>query len=600
MTGWVEAAVRGWVRGGTKGINPLLLAGLGALAVYAIAFASPYSLRVLALAGVFAILVLGYQFIFGHAGALSLAQGALFGLGAYVTGILGSQWGWPFHLTFPLSLILPVVTAAVVAAPVLRLETHYFALATLGISQIALIIGVNWISVTGGSNGLAGVPGIVIFGFAVPRGIPLLLFIWGAVAVFGLASWQIMRGMYGRAFQVMRANDAVASAIGLSTARLRFTAFLLSALYAGAAGAFYVHVIRVVSPDTLEFSVMVTCMAMTVVGGRYRVSGAIFGALALVHLPEWFRFLDKYNLIAYGAALLIMIVLAPAGIVGLLERVRQQYWPEKLPAAPRPSSLTIPSRAEADGPLLQVGGLSKSFGGVRAVSNVSFDIGAREIVGLIGPNGSGKTTVINLITGFYKPDAGSVRIHGRNITAALPFMLARSGIARTFQNINLIDEMTALDNVAVARAAMLGQTNLRFAFLSGASGMQVAREHAMSLLERLGIGDMAMAPCGGLAHGIKRKVEIARALALEPELLLLDEPAAGLNALEQADLSGRLRTLTEDGLTLLVVEHNMPFLRAIAQRMICFDQGELLTVGTPEEVCRNPRVLEAYLGMDAA
>jgi branched-chain amino acid transport system permease protein len=345
---------------------------------------------------------------------------------------------------------------------------------------------------------------------------------------------------------------------------------------------------------------MVTCMAMTVVGGRYRVSGAIFGALALVHLPEWFRFLDKYNLIAYGAALLIMIVLAPAGIVGLMERVRQRYWPEKLPAAPRSSPIAIRPRAKTDGPLLQVGGLSKSFGGVRAVSNVSFDIGAREIVGLIGPNGSGKTTVINLITGFYKPDAGSVRIHGRNITAALPFMLARSGIARTFQNINLIDEMTALDNVAVARAAMLGQTNLRSAFLSGASGMQVAREHAMSLLERLGIGDVAMAPCGGLAHGIKRKVEIARALALEPELLLLDEPAAGLNALEQADLSGRLRTLTEEGLTLLVVEHNMPFLRAIAQRMICFDQGELLTVGTPEEVCRNPRVLEAYLGMDAA
>ncbi len=584
----------------TRGINPVLLVGAAALAAYSLFFASGYGVRVVTLSGVFAILVLGYQFIFGHAGGLSLAQGALFGLGAYATGILGANHGWDFAWSFPVSMAVPVIVAALIAIPVLRLDTHYFALATLGIAQICLIVAVNWVDFTGGSNGLSGVPGITILDWTVPRGIGLLSFVWLAVALFGLLSWRLMSGIYGRAFEVARANDAVAAAIGLNTSRLRFTAFLLSALYAGAAGAFYAHTVRVVSPDPMELAFMVTCMTMTVVGGRYRVSGAILGALLLIHLPEWFRFLERYNLIAYGIVLLIMVVVAPSGIVGLLEKAIARVRPTRPEPLPPPIEIPIARHdgSAASEPLLVVENLSKSFGGVKAVNDVSFTIGRGEIIGLIGPNGSGKTTVINLISGFYTPDAGVIRLNGETLVGSPAYRIAQLGVARTFQNLNLIDDMSAIDNVAVARGAKRNLAHICAALLGRAREAYLARREAMGSLLRLGVGDMANARCGDLAYGVRRKVEIARALALEPSLLLLDEPAAGLNPREQEELRERVRALAAEGMTILVVEHNMRFLRPLADRMICLDQGRILASGSPDEVCLHPSVVEAYLGIE--
>ncbi|PSM15827.1 branched-chain amino acid ABC transporter ATP-binding protein/permease [Nitratireductor sp. StC3] len=584
----------------TRGLNPFLLAGSAILVIYAIGFANGYSIRILTLSGVFAILVLGYQFIFGHAGALSLAQGALFGLGAYATGILGAQYELGFAFTFPISIAVSMIVAAIVAIPVLRLETHYFALATLGISQICLMVAVNWIDLTGGSNGIASIPSIVVFGFAVPRGIGLLSFIWLAVILFGVISWRLMNGIYGRAFEVARANDAVASAIGLNTSRLRFTAFLLSALYAGAAGAFYAHTIRVVSPDAMELPFMVTCMTMAVVGGRYRVAGAILGALLLIHLPEWFRFLERYNMIAYGLVLLFMVVLAPSGIVGLLEKAVARLRPPQPDLLPSPIQLPATEAASASPgqPVLAVENLSLSFGGVKAVNDVSFTIQAGEIVGLIGPNGSGKTTLINLISGFYKPATGSIRHNGMSLARLQAFRIAQLGIARTFQNLNLIDEMNAIENVAVARGAKRKLADLGSALLGRAAETAMARQEAMGCLVRLGVGELANTKCGDLAYGVRRKVEIARALALEPSLLLLDEPAAGLNPREQDELRERVRSLAAEGVTILVVEHNMRFLRPLADRMICLDQGSILASGLPEAVCSHPKVVEAYLGLE--
>jgi branched-chain amino acid transport system permease protein len=584
-----------------SGHNAVLLVGAVALSIYAVFFASNYGVRILTLSGVFAILVLGYQFIFGHAGGLSLAQGALFGLGAYATGIFGANYQLDFLWTFPLSMALPVIVAIIVAIPVLRLDTHYFALATLGIAQICLIVAVNWIEVTGGSNGLSGIPPIEVFGWTVPRGSGLLYAVWIAVAVFGLASWRMTSGIYGRAFEVARVNNAVAAAIGVNTARLRFTAFVLSALYAGAAGAFYAHTVRVVSPDPMELSFMVGCMTMTVVGGRFRVSGAIIGALLLTHLPEWFRFLERYNLIAYGLVLLVMVVLAPGGIVGLLEKWTARIRPSS--AKPLPDPLQIPiAKAETAGEeaLLSVKNISLSFGGVKAVNDVSFTINSGEIVGLIGPNGSGKTTVINLISGFYSPDGGEIELKGQSVAGLPAHRIARLGISRTFQNLNLIEEMSALDNVTVARGAKHNLDRLGAALAGNSEALLIAEREALGSLKRLGIDDVANEQCGDLAYGVRRKIEIARALALEPSVLLLDEPAASLNAREQDDLRERVRELARAGMTVLVVEHNMRFLRPLADRMICLDQGSILASGTPEEVCRHPKVIEAYLGIEEA
>jgi len=577
----------------TSGIRLPLLAGLALLLAWPLAFGSSYDLRVFTLAGVYALLTLGFQFIFGHAGALALTQGTFFGVGAYITALLALNLGWGFEATLPLAIAGPVLLALVVAAPVLRLESHYFALATLGIGQVMLLVAIHWQSLTGGANGLPGVPGIVLFGWPLPRGLPLAAFVWGLVALGAFAAWRLTRGLLGRAYTVMRENDIAAVSLGLDIWQLRFVAFLLSAVYAGVAGALYVHTIRVISPEVLEFHVMVAVLTMAVVGGRTGVTGAILGAFLLVHLPEWFRFLDKYYLIAYGAVLLVMIIVAPWGLVGGLERLRGRLFPETAPRRPPAVPLVPRGRGTGSGPLLEVRDVALRFGGVRALEGVSLALERGEIFGLIGPNGSGKTTLVNCVTRIYTPQSGAIVFAGEELTRRAPYEVARRGIARTFQSINLVDDMTALDNVAVARAGA-ERAGVRRALAD--DGLDRARGHAMGLLERLDLAQVAMQPCGGLAYGLKRRVEIARALALEPELLLLDEPAAGLNAAEQADLAARLRTFARDGLTLLVIEHNMPFLMPLASRMACLDYGRLIASGTPAEIRAHPRVIEAYLG----
>jgi branched-chain amino acid transport system permease protein len=585
----------------TRGIRLPLLLGVAALVLYALLLGNPYTLRVLTVAGVYALLVIGYQFIFGHAGALSLAQGCFFGVGAYVTGILGANYGWGFPATFPLSILAPGLLALVVAAPVLRLESHYFALATLGIGQVVLLVAVNWQSVTGGANGIPGVPGIAIFGAPVLRGWPVLLFVWGLVALGALIAWQIMRGLYGHSFRVMRENDIAAAALGIDNARLRFTAFVLSALYAGGAGALYVHTIQVISPEVLEFPIMVACLTMAVVGGRARVAGAILGAVLIVHLPEWFRFLERSYLIAYGGATLLVIVAAPWGIVGAIERLRRRFFPEPPPAAPAALPLARPpATAKRDAPLLEIGELGIAFGGVTALGGVSLSIHSGELVGLIGPNGSGKTTLVNLVTGIYRPGHGRIRLAGRDITGEAPHRIARLGVARSFQSVNLIEEMTVLDNVAVARAS-LEDAGLLAALGTGTRDHRLARArgHAMTLLSEAGLADIAQRSVGALSHGIKRRIEIARALALEPRLLILDEPAAGLAEPEQDALARQLRALAAQGLTVLVIEHNMPFLMPLADRMVCLDDGRIIAQGAPAQVRADPQVIEAYLGMPA-
>ncbi len=584
-----------------RGINLPLLVGLVLIGGWPMVFGSSYDLRVFTLAGIYAILTLGYQFIFGHAGALALTQGTFFGVGAYVTGLLGLKFGWGFAITLPLSMLVPLLLALLVAAPVLRLESHYFALATLGIGQVMLLLAVSWESVTGGANGLPGVPGVMFFGETMPRGWPLLLFVWGIAALAALVSWQITRGLLGRAFTVMRENDTAALSIGIDIWMLRFSGFLLSAVYAGIAGALYVHTIRVISPEVLEFHIMVAVLTMAVVGGRTHIAGAILGAFLLVHLPEWFRFLDKYYLIAYGAVLLAMIIAAPYGLIGTVQRLRARWFPEAPPAPPK--AVPLPARRDdsLSGPLLEVTSLAIAFGGVRALDGVSIELQRGEIFGLIGPNGSGKTTLVNCITRIYNANSGALRIAGQDATRVPPYAMAKLGVARTFQNINLVDEMSALDNVASARAGIEGVGVGRALAKPRDTQLARSRGYAMHLLELMDVADVAMQPCGGLAYGIKRRVEIARALALEPRLLLLDEPAAGLNESEQADLAARLKKLSSLGVTLLVIEHNMPFLMPLATRMACLDYGQVIATGTPAEIRAHPRVIEAYLGApDAA
>jgi branched-chain amino acid transport system permease protein len=571
---------------------PLAVIAL-AYAAFILPHASDYSLRVLDVAGIYALLGLGYFFIFGQAGALSLAQGTFMGVGAYVSGILAVRYGIPFDAALPASVGLPVLLAGLVAIPVLRLQTHYFALATLLIGQIVLLVATQWESVTGGANGIGGVPPPSLFGHSIAGRLPQLLLVWTLVAAGALLAWRIVSGRLGDAFALVRLHPVAARAAGIDTGSLRLAAFLLSAAFAGLAGSLYVHAIGVLSPDVLGFPVMITCLTIAVVGSRLRVAGAIAGSVLIIELPEWARFLRDDYLLAFGCILLLVVVALPGGLVETAERLVGRV---RTPAPVVPPSSAQPrgGRRDDGGSLLVVTGLSRRFGGVRALDDVALELRAGSVLGLIGPNGSGKTTLLNVVTGIYPPDAGLVRFGGRDIAGWAPHLIARLGVARTFQTPALAPDLSALDNVAVAwRVARLGVGS---ALRGGQRDRADARAEAMALLERMGAAPFAMEAAGTLPPGIARVVEIARALATEPRLLLLDEPAAGLNETEQADLVRRLRGIAEDGVGLLVIEHNMPFLAPLADRMICLDQGRVIATGTSAEVQSDPRVIEAYLG----
>lgn len=589
----------------THARTALGLACVLALMAWPLVFSTPFDLRLFTLAGVFALMVIGYQFIFGHAGALALSQATFFGLGAYATAICATRLGFDFPATLSVSVLLAVAVALFIAIPVLRLGSHYFALATLGVSQIVTLVALDWVSLTGGANGMGGVPLPTFAGLVIPRGWPLMVLVWSFVAIGGLLAWQMMRGLYGKACQMVR-NDAVAArALGIDIDRIRLTLLLLSAAYGGAAGALFAHVNRMASPEALEFKTMVACLTMAVIGGRTRVAGAIIGALLIVHLPEWFRILDRSYVMVNAFILIALLIVAPDGLIGLLDKIvpkarsagraslKAAWGSQARPALQGP---LLPSTT----PILEVRDLVKRFGGVKAIDGVSFNLHRGTITAVIGPNGSGKTTLVNCITGVETPDQGAITLGGVSILARSAHDIARAGIARTFQNLRLVDEMSVLDNVAVARFEAEGAGPLQ-ALTVGRQDPRLARAsaHALHLLHRLGVDEVDR-PCGALAYGVKRRVEIARALALDPQVLLLDEPAAGLNESEQNDLAARLQDLAASGVTLLIIEHNMPFLRSLATYMICLDQGRLIAEGRPRELYANPLVLEAYLGQGAA
>lgn len=559
----------------TRRTGLIAAAGL-ALAIYALIFGSSYDQRLLTLSGVYVILVLGYQFIFGHAGALSLAQGAFFGVGAYATGILGARYGAEFLITFPISIALAAGFAALVAIPVLRLKSHYFALATLALSQLLLLIAVNWEPVTGGANGIPGVPPVTLFGWTLTRGLPLLAFVWVLVGLAAaIVHWQLKPSRIA-AFTIMRDTPLAAPALGIDSGLLRFRAFLLSAAFGGAAGALFAHTNRVVSPETLGFGVMITCLTMTVVGGRFGILGALIGALLLTHLPEWFRSLEEYYLVAVGILLLVSVIFAPNGIVALL--------PRRQPAGESSNQPNVDGDAVgfvAAGEGLAVLGISKSYGGVQALDDVSLHIMPGEIVGIIGPNGAGKTTLANAISGATIADQGLIRLGTRDITIAPAHDIARWGIARTFQTPQLPDDLSVSE---IVEAAQITATNPNLPSVDTA-------------LTFCGLHEYSTTSCGTLAHGIRRRVEICRALAARPQVLILDEPAAGLSAEEQEEISVMCRKLADAGMAVLLIDHNIGFLQPLATRLACLEAGVVIADDTPDLTLANPRVRDAYFGM---
>ncbi|MDF1794763.1 MAG: ATP-binding cassette domain-containing protein [Thalassobaculaceae bacterium] len=527
-----------------------------------------YAMRVATLVGTYAIAAIGFQLVFGRLGLLALSQGALFAIGAYALALSSVHWGWPPVLGLVLSVVVPALAGALVAVPIARLESHYVALATLGLAQLVLLAVTN-LEVTGGANGLYGIPPLTVFGFDLSDSWRMLAVVWVAVAMaLCVFAWATGAGRAGR-LATLRDAPHAALALGLDPISNRLLAFTVAGALAGLAGGFQALGLGVVSPAVARFDVMITLLAIAVVGGRGSVWGAVTAAAILVPLPEVFRGLEQAYLLAYGVMLLAAVVALPTGIDGLVRRVLPDApAPTPTPAAPKSRKISV----------LRVERVAKRFGGVQALDGAGFDARAGEVTGIIGANGSGKTTLLNIVTGLETADAGVVRLDAIPLLNHSPRARAGLGLARGFQHPEIPGGIDVLATVSVA--ATLGA--------------------GMAALERVGLAGRARVPATSLGPAERRRLDIARALAAGPTILLLDEPASGLGAGERADLAVLLCALAKSGMAVVVVEHGMDFLLPIADRLVCLDAGRVLAAGPTDAVCRDPAVIAAYLGTESA
>ncbi len=542
-----------------------------------------------------------------HAKLLSLANAGFMAIGAYGSAIFCVKMGLPLAVAMPAAVILCGVIALIIGLPVLKLKDVYLAICTLGFGEVVRVLIILLPDLTGGSTGANLSTGFPYEAMKQTKTWMLLVFLGLLCYLF----WALSRSRIGRAFRAMRENPQAASTMGIDIVAYRSMAFLMSAMLAGAAGALYAHSVGSLDNGDFKFNRSLDILSYAVLGGSGQWYGSILGGGLLTALPILLRdwagtsvsFLKDFAQlpnILNGLALLFVVIFLPGGLVSALPIGKSRR-----AKGSGTGSVTVPgvgatSGASSDAPLLVLDGITRLFGGVEALSSVGFELSGGKIYGLIGPNGAGKTTLINLVSGLMSPSSGRIVWLGKEIQNQAAYRTARAGIARTYQNIQLFGDMTVLENVIVGRHTHI-KTNLATTLLrlpSEGREENAAREEALSLLARLGLESLAGLKAGKLSYGDQRRVEIARALAMHPRLLLLDEPAAGMNEVETARLGEFIVDLKRHGYTLLVVEHHMDLIMKICDEIVVINFGKKIAQGAPAAVSRDEQVLEAYLGRD--
>ncbi len=547
----------------------LILAGAAAVGAYTF-HAESYTLFVIALTALNVIVMVGLNILFGLAGQVSLCHVGFYAIGAYVCGILSLQ-GVDFFLALPAAILFSGAVGALLALPALRVSGPYLAMVTIAFAFIVEHALIEWRDVTGGANGLMGIlpPTIGDLSFSERE---MALLAVGLAALSLLGFWALSKSRLGSALRAVRDSEVASQSVGLNPVSLKTLAFALSAALAGMAGAVYAPLLMFISPGSFPFSQSILFLFGVVVGGAGTVLGPVLGALVVVGLPEMLSDFAEYRLLVFGVLLLVVLWMAPEGMVGLLARLRRH---DPRPARAGGADMAALLRPDDAAPL-KVEQIGISFGGVKAASGVSFTAQPGAVTSVIGPNGAGKTTVLNMIGGFYTPDAGAIRLgEGENLAGAPAYKVARAGIARTYQTTQLFGSLSVIENVRIAGADAAA---------------------AEALLAFVGYQGPLAARADDLPHVDRRLVEIARALATQPRVLLLDEPAAGLMRADKDTLSLLLRRIAELGLVVILVEHDMAMVMGISDHVVVLDAGTPIAAGAPAEVRESPQVIAAYLG----
>ena len=548
-----------------------------------------YIHNILMQATTFAIAVFGLSVVLGLCGQINLAQAAFFGLGAYAVGLGTSDYHLSYWFCLAGGCVIALLAGAFLGMSTLRLGGHYLAMVTISFQQIVTLVMINSIWLTHGPDGVSRIGRPELFQSSQSY----LAFCVAMLALVGYAVWHLSDMRLGRAMRAVRDNELAAGVVGIDVFRTKVSAFALSAVLGGLAGGLFAGGFAYVSPDQFSFAESVVFLTMSLLGGVASPIGSAIGTGLLILIPEWLRFLKSIPglyLAIYGLSVILIIRYMPDGIWGFVNILTARWRGKPRMKLAAPGLQLAPATIGGD-IVLSVKALSKHFGGLKAVDNVDFEVRRGGVHALIGPNGSGKTTTLNVLSGLYKATSGTVTLDGTDVTDMPPHQRAVAGLGRTFQNIRLFRSMTALENVVIG-AERPGN------ILIGRAGDDALNERAMSALSFVGLGTRAHELISSFSYGHQRLIEIARALAANPTLLLLDEPAAGLNSSEKLELHALLKRIAAQGLTILIIDHDMTLVSEAAQHITVLNFGRRIADGESMGVLRHPDVVSAYLGTE--
>lgn len=581
-----------------------------------------YWLRIYTMTGLYVMLALGLNVVAGFAGLLDLAYVAFFGIGGYIFALLSSSQfniHLPFLLVLPLAAFITMGFGFALGSTSMRLKGDYLAIVTLAFAQIFKLLLLNLdrpVNITGGVNGIYNLDPINLFGFKIISPVAYSYLIWLSAIIVVLGSFRIKRSRYGRGWEAIREDELAAESMGVNTTWMKLMAFAGGAFVAGNTGALFASFQDSVFPNNFDFPQLVIVYCMVILGGLGNIVGVILGAIVLSILPEFLREYGAYRMMSYGLILIVLMALRPQGImgeIGFLVRGRKRlerdetgvlrastelYYDEK----ERPIRGERKKYSRGNRVILELRNVTQDFGGLRAVNDLSFKLFEREVLGIIGPNGSGKTTVFNLISGIYSPSSGDIVFEGSDLKGLKPHQVVKRGIARTFQNLRLFSNMTVLDNARVGQFCRTKSGPLSTLFhlpLHKREETEV-EERAREVLALFGArltGYRFDQKAVFLSFANRRRLEVARAISTDAKVLMLDEPSAGMNPQETIEMTNFIKALRDVyGYTILVIEHKLNVVRTISDRVIALDYGGKIAEGTYEQVATNKQVVEAYLG----